>query len=114
MATKQANNNNNTQDTLVLSQVDWHSPTESAKPVETGPVVWGRLYPIGSAFQKVDLRLDSLTCGRRDSCDICLENVRTAYCSDSSYSNVHFTITKVSNWQLSSCPSGAAGSNTRA
>ena len=43
----------------------------------------------------VDMKKEKVTCGRRADCDICLENVKTAYCNTQLYSSLHFTITKV-------------------
>lgn len=54
--------------------------------------IWGRLYPIDSAFQRIDLKKDSIKFGRRADCDVNFENVKTAYCAASAYSNLHFTI----------------------
>ncbi len=83
--------------TQILSQVETQ-PIIIDSSLNEDDMTWGCLYPIGTAFRQVDLKKDSTTFGRRSDCDVSLANIESSLCAVSAYSNLHFTIKRVSSF----------------
>lgn len=79
--------------TQILSQIETQ-PMGNTNDVSLNEdeIIWGCLYPIGSAFKPVYLKKDVHSFGRRADCDVSLATIENSLCAVSAYSNLHFTI----------------------
>ena len=90
--------------TQILSQIETQ-PMGNTNDVSLNEdeIIWGCLYPIGSAFKPVYLKKDVHSFGRRADCDVSLATIENSLCAVSAYSNLHFTIKRVSHLVGSCC-----------